>query len=83
MLKKAIDVPTFFRQPGEGGDDVGQKIGETASRVMPCRVLDAAIGLLPHLEEAVNGVFGVGVVDKSVALRILRRLLERSGSAGC
>lgn len=68
----------FFRKPGESRDHVRVEIGETAAWIVRRRVLDTAIGLLPHLVETVNGVLGIGVVGEPVALSILRGLLVRS-----
>src|SRR6266478_6732347 len=71
-LGLAIHVRTY------GNCSPGKKIGFAATRIRLCGISNIAVGLLPHLVEAVNRAGGVRIPCKSVrALRIS----ELEGSA--
>ena len=60
---------------GVVGDDEGIEVAQAAGGILEGGVAEVAIGLLPHLKEAVRGVSRVGVVRKLGAL-------QREGTVG-
>jgi hypothetical protein len=74
----------LFRGREEGRGDEGIEVAQAAAGVSARGMPDVAIGLLPHLKEAVDHVLGIGIVGQpKPRARVFRGLLKGTVGQEC